>query len=343
MRLPAVLLVLAAASPCFAQGKTPPLKKVNEIEIPQGKYHMELPDRWNAKTPTPVIVFMHGKTVDLNVDNAKGQLGNAFVLGMKKRGYIAVCPVMPKEHRPHWWENGGSLEILDAMMKDVRSRVNVSYMLCSGFSAGANYTIGFGQHRNYHNYFAGYMVGAGGGWVDAQGPEDLKRKPIWLGCGDQDNDTYDDKLNTTGGARKTYKEMKEAGFEVTYDEFPKVGHVMDAKMVEKQLAWVDLHTPTFQCYGALQRAAEVKGTQPGVAISQLEAIAKVKPLEYWKKKAEAELATLTEAAKKEIAGAEALADAAAAKAELTKIIEKYRDSSVEKLVKEALGRVSNRK
>ena len=50
----------------------------------------------------------------------------------------------------------------------------------------------------------------GGGWVDAQGPEDLKRKPIWLGCGDMDNDTYDDKLNTTGGARKTFQEMKDA-------------------------------------------------------------------------------------------------------------------------------------
>jgi hypothetical protein len=86
MRTVAVaLLALAVALPAAAQGGKP-LKKINEIEIPEGKYHLELPDRYNAKNPTPVIVFLHGKTVDLNVDNAKGQLGNDFVLQMKRWG-----------------------------------------------------------------------------------------------------------------------------------------------------------------------------------------------------------------------------------------------------------------
>jgi hypothetical protein len=286
---------------------------------------------------------MHGKTIDLNVDNARGQLDNAFVTQMKKRGYIAMAPVMPKEHRPHWWENGGSLEIVEAMMKDLKSKVNVSYILCSGFSAGANYTIGFGQHRNHHHHFAGYLVMAGGGWVDKDGPEDLKRKPIWLGCGDVDNDSYDDKRNTTQGARDTAKELKEASFEVIYDEFPKVGHTMDAKMVEKAIAWVEKNTPTFQAYGALQAAGSLKAENAGAALNRLEGVGAVKCLEYWRKKAEAEIAQLVEAAKKAIADAEAEADAAKAKDALNKIIEKYRGSSVEKLVKDALGRVANRK
>jgi len=295
---PAVLIVLAI--PVSAQA---PLRKVNEIDIPEGKYHMEMPDRWNAKVPTPVIVFLHGKTVDLNVDNAKGQLGNAFVMGMKKRGYIAVAPVMPKEHRPHWFENGaGSIQFLDAVIMDVKKKASVSYIICSGFSAGANYTMAFGQHRTYHPYFAGYLVMAGGGWVDKEGPEDLKRKPVWLGCGDMDNDQYDDKMNTTGGARKTSKEFKEAKFEVVYEEFAKVGHVMDSKMVEKALAWVDLNTATFQAIGAFNRGGDLREKDPGAALNALEGAGKVKPAEYWKKKCEDAVAALMDAAKKKIAG-----------------------------------------
>ncbi len=218
-----------------------------------------------------------------------------------------------------------------------------SFILCSGFSAGANYTMGFGQHRSYHTHFAGYLVMAGGGWVDKDGPEDLKRKPIWLGCGDQDNDSYDDKLNTTGGARKTAAELKEAKFESAYDEFPKVGHVMDGKMVEKAVAWVDAHLGEFQAIGAFNKAGQLKDSAPGDGLRALEGAQKSKCPEYWTKKVEAGITSLTDAARRAIAEAEANPDAAAAKAALTKLGQEYVGTSVEKLVKEALGRVGQKK
>jgi hypothetical protein len=249
---------------------------------------------------------------------------------------------MPKEHRPHWWETGGSLKICDAMMEDVKKRVNVSYMLCSGFSAGANYTFGFGQHRHHHHHFAGYLCMAGGANIDKNAPADAKAKPAWLGCGDQDNDSFSDTLNTTGGARKTFEDMKAAGFVVFYDEFPKVGHVMEKKMVEKAMAFVNTHTPTFQAIGALQRAL-VPGQRPGDVISQLEAASKVKAADYWKERVAKELETKMTAAKSAIAAAEAIAEAEAAKKELNKLADEYRGSSVEKLVREGLERVGNRK
>ncbi len=342
MRPAAIALLLAAASStAFAQGggKQQPLKKgVNEVIIPEGKYWLDIPNDYDPRKPRPVIVFLHGKTVDLKADNARGQLDNAFVVALKKKGYIAVAPVMPPEHRPHWFENGNSYPFMEAWLNDLFKKVNVQYLVCSGFSAGANYTMHFGQHRTYHGWFSGYLVMAGGCPVDTGAPEDIKKKPIWLGCGDQDNDMYDDKMNTTGGARKTKDELKANGFDSYYDEFPKVGHVMDAKMVEKAVAFHDANVGNFAAIGAYLRAGQIRDTEPGKALFLLELAAsgKAKANEYWTKKVADGTASLLERGKKAVAEAAANTDEAKRKAELTKLGQEWIGSSVEKLVKEAM-------
>jgi len=339
----ACLMTVALASTALAQGgaKPVPLKKgVNEVDTAEGKYWLEIPNNYDPKKPMPVICFLHGKTVDLKADNARGQLDNAFVIQMKKRGYIAVAPVMPPAHRPHWFENGNSYPFMETWLTDLHTKVNVQYIVCSGFSAGANYTMHYGQHRSYHAWFSGYLVMAGGCPVDIKAPEDIKKKPIWLGCGDVDNDTYDATLNTTGGARKTKDELKANGFDSYYDEFPKVGHTMDQKMVEKGLAFCDANQGNFAAIGAVMRTSQIKDKEPGKALLLLEmaAVSKVKPNEFWTKKLADTTATLVNAGKKAIADAAALTDEAKKKEELTKLGQAWIGTSMEKLVKDAMAR-----
>lgn len=336
MRAIALLLALAlsTAVPCWA--KDPPLKKINEIDIPEGKYHLELPSKFKADAPTPVVVFLHGKTVDLKADNAKGQLNNEFVTPLKNQGYVVVCPVMPPDHRPHWWENGGSLEFVDAVMKDVRARVKVSYMIVSGFSAGANYSMILHQDAKHHHWFAGFLVMGGGGWINPKLPEVHKKKPVFLGCGDSDNDTYTDTLNTTGGARKTIEDLKAGGFDGEYEEFPKTGHTLTPAMAAAAVKWVARKTPMFQVYGSIDGAGRASTAEERAdALRQFDAVGSADPGEYWKKKADEARAKLAEAVKKEIAVAEAQTDPAEAKKALAELARAYKGTSAEKDVKEA--------
>lgn len=338
--LPAFLLLATVAS-AQTPPKDVPLKKgVNEVVLPEGKYWLEIPNDYDPKKPKPVIVFLHGKTPDPKVDNARGQLDNAFVLQMKQRGYIAMAPVMPPEHRPHWFENGESYTFLEAAFNDLHRKVNVQYIVCSGFSAGANYTMHYGQHRSYHAWFSGYLVMAGGGHIDKGAPEEIKKKPIWLGCGDVDNDTYDDKLNTTGGARQTKDGLKENGYNSFYDEFPKVGHVMDKKMVDKALAFHDAQQANFAAIGAYMRSGTIKDDQPGKALLLLEmaAATKGKIDEFWSKKLADGTTALSEKGKKLVAEAATEPDAKKRTDALTKLGNEWLGTSVEKAVKEAMAK-----
>jgi hypothetical protein len=337
------LLSLALASTAAAQTppKAVPIKKgVNEVILPEGKYWLDIPNDYDPKKPKPVIVFLHGKTVDLKADNARGQIDNPFVVELKKRGYIAMAPVMPPEHRPHWFENGESYSFLESAFNDLHRKVNVQYIVCSGFSAGANYTMHYGQHRSYHAWFSGYLVMAGGGHVDKGAPEDIKKKPIWLGCGDQDNDMYDDKLNTTGGARQTKDGLKAEGYDSYYDEFPKLGHTMDAKMVKKGVEFHDTNVGTFTAIGAIMRTSQIKSGDPGKALLLLEMAAgsKVKANEYWTKKLADTTKALVDSAKKAIADAAAITDEAKKKDQLTQLGQVWAGTSVEQLVKDAMAK-----
>ncbi|MEK7465860.1 MAG: hypothetical protein AAB074_00475 [Planctomycetota bacterium] len=337
--LPVALLL---ALPALAQTpKQVPIKKgVNEVDTAEGKYWLDIPNNYDPKKPMPVICFLHGKTVDLKADNARGQLDNAFVIQMKKRGYIAVAPVMPPAHRPHWFENGNSYPFMETWLTDLHSKVNVQYIVCSGFSAGANYTMHYGQHRTYHAWFSGYLVMAGGCPVDKGAPELIRKKPIWLGCGDQDNDMYDDKMNTTGGARLTSADLKANGFDSYYDEFPKVGHTMDQKMVEKALVFHDANQGNFAAIGACMRASQIKDKEPAKALVLLEmsAAGKLKANEYWAKKVAETTTAIVDAAKKAIAAAVAMTDEAKKKEELGKLGQAWVGTSVEKLVKDAMAK-----
>ncbi|MCE9584366.1 MAG: hypothetical protein K8T20_17905 [Planctomycetes bacterium] len=338
----AASLALALALPAAAQAppKQEPLKKgVNDIVLPEGKYYLEIPNDYDPRKPRPVIVFLHGKTVDLKADNAIGQLSNDFVMKMKRKGYIAMAPVMPPEHRPHWFENGESFMFMEAVMTDLFKKVNVQYVVCSGFSAGSNYTMHYGQHRTYHGWFSGYLVMAGGGFVDKGAPDDIKKKPIWLGCGDVDNDQYDDKTNTTGGARLTKDDLKANGYDSYYDEFPKVGHVMDKKMVDKAMEFVEANEANFAAIGAYLQAGKIRDDNPGKALLLLEmaAATKGKVNEYWTKKLTDGTTAMVERGKKAIAAAVAESDDAKRKDALTKLGQAWVGTSVEKLVKDAMG------
>src|SRR5215218_3532883 len=169
--------------------------------------------------PRPLLVFFHGaggtaqQSLAAVGDRAAG------------RGVLLLAPTSAAST----WDliaggPGRDVAVLDAALAEVSERVAVSRTAVGGFSDGASYALSLGL-ANGDLFDA--VLAFSPGFV---APPGLHGRPrVWISHG-----THDRVLPVERCGRRVSRELRDAGYDVTYDEFDG-GHVVTPELVTAAL------------------------------------------------------------------------------------------------------------
>jgi phospholipase/carboxylesterase len=168
-----------------------------------------------------VLVFFHG---------AGGSATDALRAVGDLAAARAVAVLAPTSAATTWDLIAGGLgrdvAVLDAALSAVFARLPVSRVALSGFSDGASYALSLGVANGD---LAEVVLAFSPGFVAAPGR--YGRPRFWIGHG------IDDRvLPVERCGRRVSAELREDGYDVTYDEFAG-GHVITRDLVGAALEW----------------------------------------------------------------------------------------------------------
>lgn len=191
---------------------------------------VKLPQRFDAKTPTPLIIALHGTGGD------GAQMARLLERPAREVGAILIAPDALRPSGPgySWTYRDESEWLVLKMIQDARSKWNVGPVILVGYSQGANIALAMGQ--THPTEFAGVIPVAGHYEADlAEAPREGDR-PRWcllIGARDEWAKTYE-------AAEEAFEE---AGMAVHRYEIPGMGHSFPSgprgeRMLVEALEWV---------------------------------------------------------------------------------------------------------
>jgi dienelactone hydrolase len=170
-------------------------------------YRVFVPDAYAKADKVPLIYMLHGGGGD--EDYWPDVEGGKILKVLNKRGYVAVCPRWNSRGRP--W--GDVLQLLERSLKEY-PKIDPDRVYCTGLSMG-----GFGTYNlatEHPELFAAVCCVSGTG--DPAKAEKLKNVPLLILQGGAD------RVVPQAGAEKVAARLKELGYVVNLNIFPKYGH-----------------------------------------------------------------------------------------------------------------------
>ena len=199
---------------------TPLPAGVHELDLGEGVEAL-LAVPGGAAAPRPLLVFFHGAG-----GSARGSL--PVVAGLAAD---AGALVLATSSAGSTWDLiagglGRDVAILDAALASVGEHAAVTRTAVGGFSDGASYALSLGLANGA---LFGEVLAFSPGFV---APPRLEGRPrIWISHG-----TGDRVLPVERCGRRVARELSDAGYDVSYDEFDG-GHVVTPDLVEAALTW----------------------------------------------------------------------------------------------------------
>jgi phospholipase/carboxylesterase len=197
------------AAPALPPGVTP-LAGDSLVAVPDGR-----------PRPRPLLVFFHG---------AGGQALSSLPVLQEPLGARGVIALLPTSAGSTWDLLAGGLgrdvATLDAQLAEVFARHPVDRVALGGFSDGASYALSLGLANGD---LAPSVLAFSPGFL---APPRLVGTPrCWVSHGTQDRVLPVDRCG-----RRVVRSLREAGHEVTYEEFAG-GHVITPQLVGAALDW----------------------------------------------------------------------------------------------------------
>ena len=225
-----------------------------------GYYKVFVPKGYTPERSWPVIFCYHGL-------NQKPQLtpfsrilrGEHFIIvgmGYHQRGLDGYSHLKTED-----------VQILKHVHQALgpRLRMDKTKLFVGGFSKGAFYASGI--LNQMPDFFAGAILFGGGKYGVAANPEDLKGKPIFVSCGEKDQNKI--------SVKETKDYYGKQGAIVTGEVLPGVGHAVGYKTT-KAREWLLTNGPLAGVREKFEQAqAAEKGNKPGEAYTLYSAVAAV--------------------------------------------------------------------
>jgi phospholipase/carboxylesterase len=189
--------------------------------LPVGSAEAVLAVPPGAEGPSPLLVFFHG--AGGTADHSLRLVGPAAA----ERGVVALAT---SSVAATWDLIAGGLgrdvAVVDAALAETSCRVAVSRIAVGGFSDGASYALSLGLANG--DLFGAVLAFSPG---FAAPPGRHGRPRVWIAHGTQDR-----VLPVARCGRRVSRDLSQAGYDVTYDEFDG-GHVVTPELVTSALDW----------------------------------------------------------------------------------------------------------
>jgi phospholipase/carboxylesterase len=181
--------------------------------------------------PRPLLVFFHG---------AGGSAGRSLDLLGGAADDRGVLVLAPQSVAPTWDLLSGGLgpdvAVLDAALAAASERTAVSRLAVGGFSDGASYALSLGAANG--DLFDAVLAFSPG----FMAPPNVHGRPtVWVSHGREDRVLPVDRCG-----RRVVRQLRSAGYDVTYEEFDG-GHVVPPHLVgagfDTWLGWAPVRLP----------------------------------------------------------------------------------------------------
>ena len=205
-----IIILLLFLQVCFAQN-TGVIQKVLKNNPTQG-YVLLLPRKYTAENKAPLLIVIHWYqgTAIQQIDEWK--------FFAQKNGYILLSPQFGEGYQRL---EGGQEQKLKDIISEVENEYSVDHdrIFLVGFSGGAQFAHRFA----YRNRFLRAVCILSPGDCDSP-PSEPSAKSVryFVGVGEKDP--------RYPVAKKLYNLLKKKGYEVTFESFPLVGHVLHSNM-----------------------------------------------------------------------------------------------------------------
>ena len=171
--------------------------------------------------PAGLLVFFHG---------AGGSAEHSLRLAQERTSAAGALLLAPSSAGPTWDLLTGGLgrdvAALDAALEQVFAAHPVSRVALAGFSDGASYALSLGLANGD---LAPALLAFSPGFVAPPSQQGVPR--VWLSHG-----TTDTVLPVDRCGRRTVGVLRDAGYDVTYEEFDG-GHVVPPHLLDAALSW----------------------------------------------------------------------------------------------------------
>jgi predicted peptidase len=206
---------------------------------PDSSFTVFVPLNYNEQTPSPAILFLHGAG-QIGTDGEKQTQGGLADAVSKRYPSFPFITIFPQAIDGPWTSDSSDGKHAIAILDQVEQTFNIdrTRVYLTGYSMGGEGT--WSLAAAHPNRFAALIPICPGANVAAI--EQLKNIPCWCFQGDADSR---DLVNAT---RKMLLEIKSAGGQPIYQEYPGVGHnCWDRAYNESDLFdWLLQHSRTQQ-------------------------------------------------------------------------------------------------
>jgi acetyl esterase/lipase len=206
---------------------SPPLETSGKVETEHSYYLYDLPAGYDATRPWPMMVSLHG-----NPPGHCERVHNKYWSGDAARlGFILVSPNLDGGR---WRREDGETVLLETIGDAVtRFHVDWTRIYLSGYSAGGSGTWIYGAR--YADLFAGILVRCGLPRADGRQLANLHGRGIFVVHASEDAKCDVEQT------RNAVREMRKAGIEVVYQEFPG-GHDFFPEVNEPALRYLSRYS-----------------------------------------------------------------------------------------------------
>ena len=213
-------MLFRSARPAADLPASPPPPGVSALDVgPGAEVLLAVPA--GEQEPRPLLVFFHGA-------------GGSAADGLRAVADLAlargVAVLAPTSAAATWDLIAGGLgrdvAVLDAALAQAFQRLPVSRVALAGFSDGGSYALSLGVANGD---LAEAVLAFSPGFVAAPGR--FGRARFWISHGTQDT-----VLPVERCGRRVAGNLRDAGYDVTYEEFTG-GHVMTPDLVTAALDW----------------------------------------------------------------------------------------------------------
>jgi predicted peptidase len=181
----------------------------------ESKYIVFIPEAYDAQTPQPAILFLHGAGKVGNDGNVQAQGGLGAAIRNRQTTFPFIT-VFPQSHRGGWLADTAEGERALAILEEVRQRYNVDRerIYLTGYSMGGEGTWSLAAARP--DLFTAIVPICPGRNIEAV-PK-LKNLPCWCFQGGADAPAL------VRDTRAMVLAIKQAGGRPIYQEYPDLEH-----------------------------------------------------------------------------------------------------------------------
>ena len=229
-------------------------------------YVLDVPKNYKSSKPHGLIIMLHGA-------GGRPELYAAAYKAATKKGFIVLLPAArpktPAEARVTTFDEKDTTQILK-MITEVRETyaIDPDRILLSGHSAGAAYAFWLvGQNPDL---FTACAAGASGLRFDVGEMKGAEHVPFYIVCGKKDPFHVE--------AKASVKPMRDAGFEVQFEDPAAWGHALPRQAWAKMFDWFRKLCPDDQAKLLQKARAHVKKREydeAEAALKKLRALKKV--------------------------------------------------------------------